>query len=134
MAGVVEAIESFAWNNEVVVRGERRRDDAPIVKAVPHLWIEDGSTPQEIAEARGPLLDRAVEIAQQAQEAERQAREARIPRVRCVEPFSVPFSELVQYDDRLPSWGRVDVAEGDLYEPNHALVKHSPSRFVSVPR
>lgn len=59
---VVIAIESFVTaDNRVIHQNDRLRGDDPLVTAASHLFVEDGSTSEEIGAARVALAGEPAE-------------------------------------------------------------------------
>ena len=55
---IAVAIDGFVTHdNRVIRRGGRLRGDDPLVRAHPHLFIEDGATDQEVGAARAASMD-----------------------------------------------------------------------------
>jgi hypothetical protein len=55
---IVVAVETFAWKDEIVHRGNRLRADAPVVLHAPHLFVRDGLDDRAQHEAWAALQPR----------------------------------------------------------------------------
>ena len=133
---VVVALSSFSTDNVpgsgVIAQGTRLRASNPIVKAVPHLFVPDGATAEELHAARRALhADAYAEL-----EKERITHQPAPPKPVRDEDAVVATRTAGSYSKgkaALSATGEsLAVAAGDKVAKTHPAVKADPDAFVPV--